>query len=73
MHSLAQVIVASEGKRQVAHTSADMSARQVLLYPSCSFYEVYGISVVLLHSGSHGQDVGVEYYVVGFHTGFFGK
>ena len=68
MHSFAQVIVATEGKGEVAHTTTHMSSRKMGAYPLRSANKVDGIAVVGLYTRSHSQDIGVENNVLGRHT-----
>ncbi len=70
MHGLAQGIVATEGKRQVAHPAAHLRTGQILLDPSDSAYEVEPVAVMLLYARGYRQDVGVENYILGRKTGF---
>ena len=72
VHGLADIVVAPEGEREVAHTAAHMGARKVLPYPGAGLDEVGGISVVFFHAGGHGQYVGVDNDVLGWKTGFRG-
>ena len=60
VHGLAQVVVATEGKGEVAHTTAHVSSGQVGAYPLRGADEVEGIGVVCLDTRGHGKDVGVE-------------
>ena len=65
VHSLAQIIVATEGKGEVAHTTTHMSSRQVGAYPLRSADEVDSIAIMCLDTCSYGQDIGVEDYILG--------
>ena len=60
MHSLADVVVATERERQVAHATTDMGTRQVLAYPCCRTDEVGSIAVVLLHTCSNSQYIWIK-------------
>ena len=60
MHGLADVVVATERERQIAHAAAYMGTGEVLPDPACGPYEVYGIVIMLLHACSNGKDIGVE-------------
>ena len=71
VHRLADVIVATEGEREVRDATADVRPRQVLANPAGGPDEVEGIAVVLLHARCNGQDVGVEDNVMGIHAHLF--
>ncbi len=73
MHRLAQIVVAAESERQIAHAAANVRPGQVLLYPFRGADEVEGVAVVLLHSGGNGQHVGVEDDVARIYAGLFGE
>ena len=60
VHGFSQEIVATERKREVAHSAAHLCARKISLYPGCSFDEVESIAVVLLHAGGYCQHIGVK-------------
>ena len=60
MHRLTNIVVASEGETQITHTTADMSAFQVLMYPFRRTDKVCCIAVVLLHTRCHSEYIGVE-------------
>ena len=60
MNSLTYIGVSAERERQVAHTSADMSSRQMGCYPLSGPYEVDSVVVVLLHTCGNGKHVRVE-------------
>ena len=60
VHRLTQIVVATEGERQIAHSAADMTAFKILAYPTCGADKVEGITVVLTHAGGDGEDVGVK-------------
>ena len=60
MHSLTNVVVATERERQVAHPSTDMSPRQILTYPSGSLNEIDRIIIMLFNTRSYGQHIRVE-------------
>ena len=60
MHGLTNVVVATERERQVAHSSTDMSSRQILAYPSGSLNEINRIVIMFFDTRSHGQYIRVE-------------
>ena len=60
MDSLADISIATEGERKVAHTTAHMGTRQMLVDPFRSADKLHGIVVVLLHTRSDGQHVWIE-------------
>ena len=60
VHGLADLVVATEGKRQVAHAAAGLGQGQVLLDPGHGADEVDGVGLVLLQACAHGEDVHVE-------------
>ncbi len=65
VHGLAHLVVAAEGKRQVAHAAAGLGLGQVLLDPTHGTYEVHGIVAMLVDARAHGEDVHVEDDVAG--------
>ena len=73
MHGLAQVVVATEGERQVADAAADVGTGQMRAYPARGTYEVERIAVVLLHARTDGQYVGVEDDVLWSHAHLLGQ
>ena len=73
MHGLADVVVAAERERQVTDTAADVGAGQVLVYPTGSADEVGSIAVVLLHTRSNGQYIGVEDNIERIHANALGQ
>ena len=60
MHGLADIVVTAERETQVTHTTADVSTRQILLNPFRSADKIDGVGIVLLHTRSNGQNIGVE-------------
>ena len=68
VHSLADIVVAAEREREIAHASADLCAGEILLNPTGCVDKVECISVVPLDAGRHGEDVRVENDVVGVET-----
>ncbi len=60
VHSLADIVVAAEREREIAHASADLCAREILLNPTGCVDKVECVSVVPLDAGRHGEDVRVE-------------
>ena len=60
MHGLTNIVVASERKAQVTHTTTDVGPRQIVVDPSSSTDKVGCIGIMLLHTRSHSQHVGVE-------------
>ena len=68
VHGFAQVVVATEGKGEVAHTTAHVCSRQVGAYPLRSTDEIDGVAVVGLYTRSHSQDIGIKNNVLGRHT-----
>ena len=70
MHGLTDIVVATERKTQVTHTTTDMSTRQVFVNPSCRTDKISGIGIMLFHPRSHSQHVGVEDNIQGVHSHF---
>ncbi len=58
-------LVAPEGERDVGHPPADLAPGAHFLDLTAGVDEVDGVVVVLLHAGSHSEDVGVEDDVLG--------
>ena len=73
MHGLANVVVAPEGERQVAHAAAHVGTRQVLANPGRSPYEVLGVGVVFFHSRCNRKNVRVEDDVLRPHADLLGE
>ena len=63
MHGLTQVVVATECKRQIAHTSAYACSRKILLDPLRSTDKIERITIMLTHARSNGQHIGIKYYI----------
>ena len=60
MNRLAHGLVATEAKRHVGHTTADLGPRQVLFNPTGGFNKVNRVVVVLLNTSSNSKDIGVK-------------
>ena len=60
VHGLADRIVATEGKRDVADTAAHACVGEVFLDPSRGIDECVGVIVVLLDAGGDGEDVRIK-------------
>ena len=60
VHGFTQVVVASECKGEVAHSSAHVCSRQMGANPLCGADEVEGIVGVFVHACCHGEYGGVE-------------
>ena len=73
VHRLAHEIVATEGKRQVAHTATHLCTGQVLLYPLHGTDKVGCIIAMLGNSGGYGKHIGVENYILGIEIDFIHK
>ena len=73
MQGLTDIVVSTEGEAQVTHTTAYMRTGKVLTYPRSSLDEVGCIAVVLLHTRSNGQYVGVDDDVQGVHAHLLGQ
>ena len=73
MHGLADIIVASESEREIAHATAHMGTGQVLADPGAGADEVGSIAVVLLNAGGDGQHIGVDDDVAGAETGLLAQ
>ena len=57
-------LIASEGEGHIGHSTADLAARADVLDDLGGPDEVYGIVVVFLHAGAHGEDVGVKNHIL---------
>ena len=68
MHSFSQVVVTTEGKGEVAHTTTHMSSLKMGAYPLRSADKVDGIAVVGLYTRSHSQNIGIENNVLRKHA-----
>ena len=73
MHGLADIVVTAERETQVTHTTADVCTGQILLNPFGSADKVDSLGIMLLHTRSNGQDIGVEDDVERVHTHLLGK
>ena len=73
VHRLAELVVPSEGERQIAHTSAHLCSRQIPLYPLHRIQKIKRVTIMLSHSGGDGQYIGIEHYVASFETCLFRK
>ena len=73
VHRFAHRVVAPEGKRDVGNAAAHFCIRQVFFDPARGFNERNRVAVVLLDTGPHGEDVGIENDVFGRKPDFFGQ
>ena len=71
VHCLADIVVSAERETKVAHTSAHVCSRQIVVYPFCGTDKVESISIVLLHTCGNGQHIWVEDYVEWVHFHLF--
>ena len=68
MHSFTDIVVATEGETQIAHSATYVGSWQIFLYPSGSADEVQSISVVLFQPRSYREYVGVKDDVTRIHA-----
>ena len=68
VHGLADIVVAPERERKVAHPATHMRPGEVTANPARSTDKVHGIVVMFLHSRGYGQHVRVEYDIMGIET-----
>ena len=68
VHSLADVVVSAEGKRQIANATANVCTRQIFSYPRRCLDKVERISIVLRNTRCNGKDVRVKNYIASFKT-----
>ena len=73
VHGFADIVVAAEREREIAHTAADVCSRKVLAYPFRGTYEVCRVCVVFLHTCGNSKHVGVEDYVERIHANLLCK
>ena len=69
VQSLADIVVATEREREVAHATAYVRTAKVLLYPGTGAYEVNAVCSVLIDTRCHGKYVGVKDYFVWLKAG----
>ena len=60
MHDFANIVVAAEGKRKVAHSAAYFGIRQIGFDPFHGFDEIDGIVAMFFQPCGNGQYVGIE-------------
>ncbi len=65
VHGLAHRLVAAERERQVGYAAGDVNVRQVRPDPARRLDEGDTVTVVLLHPGGDGENVGIEDDVLG--------
>ena len=63
-HRLAHCIVAAEGKREIGHTARHMNMGQFLFDPLCRVDEGIAVIIVFSDTGRHGEDIGIENYIL---------
>ena len=63
VHSLTQIIIASQRERQVADTTTHSCPLKILTNPLRSTYKIQCIAIVLTHTRCDGEDIGVEDYI----------
>ena len=73
MHGLTDIVIATQGETQIAHSAADVCTGEVAPNPSRSLDEVNGVVIVFFHAGGNGQHVGVEDDVKRIHPYPFGQ
>ena len=60
MHRLTDIVISTEGERQVAHATTDVCTRQILFDPSGSLDKIHRIIIMFLNTRSHSQYIRVE-------------
>ena len=60
MHGLTNRIVAAQGKRQIAHPSADLYQGKLAFNTTRGLDIIHGIIFMFVHAGGHGKNVGVK-------------
>ena len=65
MHGFPYGIVAPEGEAEVRYSAGSAAVGEVLLYPPYGIDEVYPVAGVFRDSGADGENVDVEYDVLG--------
>ena len=73
MHGLTDIVVTTERERQVTDAATNMGARQVLMNPTRCTDEVGSIAIMLLHTGSNSQHIGVKDNIERIHTNALGQ
>ena len=69
VHRLAHGIVTPEREGQIGDAARDVRAWTSGLETWDGFDEVFGVAVVLLHAGGHGEHVGIENDIARFEAG----
>ena len=73
MHSLANRIIATEGKRDVADAAAHAGVGEVFLDPARGIDECVRVVVMLFDAGCDGKDVGIKNDVLRRESHFIDK
>jgi len=73
MHGLTDIIIATEGEAQIAHSATDMRSRKIFLDPLGSLDESHGIVVVFFHARGNGKNIGVENDIQRIETGLLSQ
>ncbi len=60
MHRLTDIVISTEGERQVAHATADVCTGQILFDPSRSLDKIHRIIIMFFNTRSHCQHIRVE-------------
>ena len=55
MHRLTDIVISTEGERQVAHATTDVCTGQILFDPSGSLDKIHRIIIMFLNTRSHSQ------------------
>ena len=73
MHGFTDPVVPAKGEGDVAHPAGDVTAGEEFFdLPRC-LEEIDGVVVVLLNTGSHDEDIGVEYNIAFVEPDLFRK
>ena len=64
VHRFADLIIASEGKRNIRNAAGDHRAREILFDPAGGIDEVESVVIMLLNAGGHRQNVRIENDVI---------
>ncbi len=65
MHGLAHALVAAEGERQIGNAARHMHEGQVRLDPARRLDEVDAVIIVLMEARGDGEDIRIEYDILG--------
>ena len=63
MHSFTKIVITSKREREVAYTATNSCTGQIVMYPLRGTDKVQSIPIMLTHTRSDGQHIGIKYNI----------